>query len=235
LQFAVIDTGIGMSETDFGRLFEPFYSSDAGTAAESGAGLGLAISRRLADLIGGMIDVRSRPGEGSRFTLTLPAGSMRPSDPSSSGAAPPVEFDPGVSSPAPRLAIGGRVLLAEDNEAIRHLVALRLQQCGTEVAVASNGREAVDLALSAQEAGRPFDWILMDVQMPVLDGYEATRELRNRDYRRPIIALTAYATEENREESLRFGCDDHLSKPIDWDRLVRVLAAHRGVIAEVKA
>ena len=75
----------------------------------------------------------------------------------------------------------------------------------------------------------------MDVQMPVLDGYAATRELRDRDYRRPIIALTAYATAENREECLRFGCDDHVSKPVDWDRLVRVLAAHRSVIAEVKA
>jgi CheY-like chemotaxis protein len=125
-------------------------------------------------------------------------------------------------------------LLAEDNEAIRHFLALRLQQRGTEVAVASNGREAVDLALAAQEAGRPFDWILMDVQMPVLDGYGATRELRDRDYRRPIIALTAYATEHNREECLRFGCDDHLSKPVDWDRLVGVLAAHRGLIAEVE-
>ncbi|HEY2155461.1 MAG TPA: PAS domain S-box protein, partial [Isosphaeraceae bacterium] len=234
LQFAVIDTGIGMSETDVRRLFEPFYSSDAGTAAESGAGLGLAISRRLANLIGGVIDVRSRSGEGSRFTLTLPAGAMGPSDPPSSEAAPPVESDSGVSSPPPRLAIGGRVLLAEDNEAIRHFLALRLQQRGTEVAVASNGREAVDLALAAQEAGRPFDWILMDVQMPVLDGYEATRELRDRDYRRPIIALTAYATEENREECLGFGCDDHLTKPVDWDRLVSVLAAHRGVIAEVE-
>ncbi len=235
LQFTVIDTGIGMSETDVGRLFEPFYSSDAGTTTESGAGLGLAISRRLADLIGGKIDVRSRPGEGSTFTLTLPIGPMGPPNPSSSGGAPPAGSDSGVCSLPPQLAIGGRILLAEDNEAIRHLVALRLEQRGTEVAVASNGRQAVDLAMAAQEAGRPFDWILMDVQMPVLDGYAATRELRDRDYRRPIIALTAYATAENREESLRFGCDDHLGKPVDWDRLVRVLAAHRSVIAEVKA
>ncbi len=235
LQFTVIDTGIGMSETDVGRLFEPFYSSDAGTATESGAGLGLAISRRLADLIGGKIDVWSRPGEGSTFALTLPTGPMGPPNPSSSGAAPSAGSDSGVCSLPPRLAIGGRILLAEDNEAIRHLVALRLEQRGTEVAVASNGRQAVDLALAAQAAGRPFDWILMDVQMPVLDGYQATRELRDRDYRRPIIALTAYATAENREESLRFGCDDHLGKPVDWDCLVRVLAAHRSVIAEVKA
>jgi PAS domain S-box-containing protein len=235
LQFAVIDTGVGMSEAEVGRLFEPFYSSHAGTAAESGAGLGLAISRRLAELIGGKIDVRSRPGEGSGFTLTLPVGAMGQAERSSPGAIPPVESDPGDSPPPHGSPIGGRILLAEDNEAIRHLIALRLQQCGTEIAVASNGREAVDLALAAQEAGRPFDWILMDVQMPVLDGYEATRELRGRDYRRPIIALTAYATAENREECLRFGCDDHLSKPVDWDRLVRVLAAHRCAMVEVKS
>src|SRR5262249_32583154 len=144
---------------------------------------------------------------------TLAMGAMGGVDPPSSGSASPVEPDPGTRSPAPRLAIGGRILLAEDNEAIRRPVALRLQQCGTEVTPAPNGREAVDLARAAQEAGRPFDWILMDVQMPVLDGYGATRELRDGGYRRPIIALTAYATAESREECLRFGCDDHLSKP----------------------
>jgi PAS domain S-box-containing protein len=235
LQFAVIDTGIGMSETEVGRLFEPFYTSDTCTAAESGAGLGLAISRRLAGLIGGTIAVRSRFGEGSSFTLTLPAGAPGPADPSSSGAPPPDESDAGVPQPGPRSAIGGRILLAEDNEAIREYVALRLGQCGAEVAVASDGREAVELALAAREAGCPFDWILMDLQMPVLDGFGATRELRDRGYRRPIIALTAYATAEDREECLRFGYDDHLSKPVDWDRLVRVLAAHRGDIRETGA
>ena len=114
-------------------------------------------------------------------------------------------------------------------------MALRLEQYGTEVSVACNGREAVELALAAREVGRPFDWILMDVQMPVLDGYGATRELRDRGYRGPIIALTAYATAENREECLRFGCNDHLSKPVDWGRLVQVLAGHRGDISEVNA
>jgi CheY-like chemotaxis protein len=222
----VIDTGVGLSEEEVGRLFQPFYTSDGSTTRESGAGLGLAISRRLAEMLGGRIDVRSRPGEGSRFTLVLPLEAAPPAVVGSQGSR---KTGTGIhSNPTPtRVLPAGRILLAEDNEAIRRFLALRLHRAGVEVAAACNGQEAVDQAEAALEAGRPFDWILMDLQMPVLDGYEATRQLRSRGYRAPIIALTAYATAENREECLRFGCDDHLSKPLDWDRLIDVLTAHR--------
>jgi PAS domain S-box-containing protein len=233
LQFAVIDTGVGMSEAEVARLFEPFYTSDDRSTRESGAGLGLGISRRLAEMLGGRIDVRSRLGEGTTFTLTLPVGATAAEEPTPPGDG--VLTGPESASPPPVTPLGGRILLAEDNDSIRRYVALRLQQTGAVVADAREGREAVALALSARDAGRPFDWILMDVQMPVLDGYEATRELRGRDYRGPIIALTAYATEENREDSLRFGCDDHVSKPVDWGRLVEVLTAHRGSTREAEA
>jgi CheY-like chemotaxis protein len=119
-------------------------------------------------------------------------------------------------------------LLAEDNESIRRFMAYRLRQSGAEVAVAADGREAVDLVLAAREAGRPFDWVLMDVQMPVLDGYEATRQIRERGYRGPVIALTAYPAGDSPDDHPAFGCDAHIGKPVDWDQLVEVLNAHRG-------
>jgi PAS domain S-box-containing protein len=229
LRVDVIDTGVGMSEAEVVRLFEPFFSADARNARESGAGLGLAISRRLTELLGGRIDVQSQPGQGSTFTLRLPVGAPDPAGPATPD---PTAGDRALpSSPAPPL-LGSRVLLAEDNEAIRRFVALRLQQAGASVEVAGDGQEAIEQALAALAAGRSFDWILMDVQMPVLDGYEATRELRGRGYRGPIIALTAFATPENREESLRFGCDDHISKPVDWGHLMDVLNAHREQIGD---
>jgi CheY-like chemotaxis protein len=119
-----------------------------------------------------------------------------------------------------------RILLAEDNEDARRAFSARLAQMGLEVATASDGQEACAQALAALSEGRPFDWILMDMQMPIVDGFEATRRLRTQGYDRPVIAMTAYATSEDREECIRFGCDEHISKPIDWDQLATLLAAH---------
>ncbi len=229
LRVEVVDTGVGISDAEVGRLFEPFYSSDARAVRESGAGLGLAISRRMAGLLGGRITVRSRPGMGSTFTLRLPVEETGPTRPTSPDLGALAGSGPSPPLPSP---LGGRLLLAEDNESIRRFVALRLQQDGVEVVAVGDGQEAVDQALAARDAGRPFDWILMDVQMPVLDGYGAARELRSRDYTGPIIALTAYASEENREECLQFGCDDHVSKPVAWGRLMEVLSAQRERMVE---
>ena len=94
------------------------------------------------------------------------------------------------------------------------------------VATANNGQDACDLALAALNQGHPYDWILMDMQMPVVDGFEATRRLRGQGYDRPIIAMTAYATEDDRQECIRVGCNDHITKPIDWNRLAAILVAH---------
>jgi len=120
-----------------------------------------------------------------------------------------------------------RILLAEDNEDARRAFSARLGHMGLEVATARDGQEACERALSALREGSPFHGILMDMQMPVVDGFEATRRLRTQGYKGIIIAMTAYATEQDREECIRFGCDDHISKPIDWDQLTSVLAAHR--------
>ena len=121
--------------------------------------------------------------------------------------------------------LSARVLLADDNGDTRRVMMLRLATAGFAVTPAPNGQVAVDRALAAQAAGRPFDVILMDIEMPVLDGYEATRTLRGAGYRHPIIAVTAHTSPEDREECLRFGCDDYIAKPIDWPRLTTLIAA----------
>jgi PAS domain S-box-containing protein len=127
-----------------------------------------------------------------------------------------------------------RVLLAEDNRDTQRVMALRLATAGCAVTPAPNGQVAVDLALAAQQAGRPFDVILMDIEMPVLDGYEATRTLRCAGYHHPIIAVTAHTSPDDRDECLRFGCDDYVAKPIDWPRLISLIAAcakHESIMA----
>jgi len=126
-------------------------------------------------------------------------------------------------------------LLAEDHDANRQLITLRLNSIGAEVVPARNGKEALDLIGDAAEQGRPFDAVIMDMEMPVLDGYEAVRQLRAGGFTSPILAVTAYAMSKDREECLRLGCDDHISKPIEWDRffrkLIQLLGAHEGVPA----
>jgi CheY-like chemotaxis protein len=116
-------------------------------------------------------------------------------------------------------------MLAEDNRDNQRVLSLRLSMAGADVTLAQNGRVAVDLALAARDQGQPFDVILMDMQMPVLDGYEATRLLRAEKVTTPIIALTAHAMADERIECLRLGCDDFISKPIDWDKLLRMIEA----------
>jgi ammonium transporter, Amt family len=121
---------------------------------------------------------------------------------------------------------GQRILLVEDNDDARDAFLPRLVKIGLNVAAAHNGREACELALAAVDQGRPFAWILMDMHMPVVDGFEATHRLRSQGYDRPIIAMTAYAMEQDRRDCLQFGCDDHITKPIDWNELTAILAAH---------
>lgn len=223
VRFSVSDTGVGIPDAEIGKLFEIFYTRDKRTVRDSGLGLGLAISRRLVELLGGEITVVSRPGDGSEFQLSLPIGLT-----AAAATDQPRNSDPTPSFLAETPHLGGRVLIAEDNESIRKFLEFRLEKSGTEVVVAEDGQQALELALHAKQAGRPFDWVLMDLQMPKLDGFEATRQLRLAGYLWPIIALTAYAITEHREECLRFGCDDHVSKPVDWPQLIAVLNRYRG-------
>ena len=219
LVFHVADTGIGMTAEDASGLFQPFQQAHGSRRrSRGGPGIGLALCRRLTAQLGGALElVRTRPGEGSTFRLTVPV-ELEPAAERACGSM-------GESRPA---LLGARVLVAEDNGDNQRIIALRLKMVGAEVTLAANGREAVEQVSLARSLGRPFDLILMDMQMPVLDGYEATRLLRSMGVRTPIVALTAHALPEDRQECLHFGCDEYVSKPIDWAALVGRLTELRG-------
>jgi PAS domain S-box-containing protein len=233
IEFQVVDTGIGIAPEHLERIFEPFSQGDSSTTRRfGGTGLGLAICRRLAKLLGGDVTAESQPGRGSRLTLTIASGPLDgvpwvapaaattvPAAVSPSSAALP---QPSDVSAGPRLS--GRILLAEDGPDNQRLVGLILRKAGAEVVMADDGKAALVLAIGAQNEGAPFDLILMDMQMPVLDGYEATAELRRFGYRGPIVALTAHAMLEDRQKCLDAGCDDYLSKPIHRDRVLELAA-----------
>jgi CheY-like chemotaxis protein len=161
----------------------------------------------------------SGPSDPSR-TPVLKLDGMNDTTPATPG--PPV---PDQNHGPVELA-GQRILLVEDNDDARNAFFPRLVKIGLKVATAHNGQEACELALAAVAQDQPFAWILMDMQMPVVDGFEATRRLRSHGYDRPIIAMTAYAMEQDRRECLQFGCDDHITKPIDWNALTAILVAH---------
>jgi CheY-like chemotaxis protein len=223
LQFAVSDTGIGMTAAEMIDLFQPFYQVTSVAADRRiGTGLGLAICKRIARRLGGDITAQSAPGSGSIFTLSIPAARAEEIE---GCRRPEVSPGPPAIGPARSLLprLHARILLADDNQANQKLISFRLSQAGAEVVTAGNGNEALDRTNEAAMEGRPFDAVIMDMQMPVLDGYEAVRQLRARGFTEPILAVTAYAMNEDREECLSMGCDDFISKPIEWDRLMAKL------------
>jgi signal transduction histidine kinase/CheY-like chemotaxis protein len=216
LQFDVIDQGIGIGPGEMGRLFRAFTQADASTARKfGGSGLGLAISRRLAELLGGSLHcVRSEPGIGSTFRATVAPGPLAGvcmlRQPRENAAAEPA-FKPLWSG----AALDCRVLLADDSPDNQELVSFVLSKAGARVSLAGDGVQAVDMAMAAQAAGAPYDVIVMDMQMPALDGYEAARRLRALDYQGPIIALTAHAMQDDLQKAIAAGCDAYATKPID--------------------
>jgi CheY-like chemotaxis protein len=230
LQFDVIDTGIGLTEEQIGRLFHPFAQADSSTTRKfGGTGLGLAISKRLANLLGGDITVESKPGKGSTFRVTIPTGSLE-------GVR--MIHDPAEETQGRHRAAGlvmpklnCRILLVEDGPDNQRLISFILKRAGADVTIAENGREAMDKILGAILGRRqtdplqPFDLILMDMQMPIMDGYEATRALRGKGYTGSIIALTAHAMAGDKEKTLAAGCDDYDTKPIELSRLLEKINA----------
>jgi two-component system sensor histidine kinase/response regulator len=227
LCFDVIDTGIGIAPDKQAEIFDAFSQADtSATRQYGGTGLGLAISKRLAVLLGGDVEVTSEVGQGSTFTLRVYAGELKRA---ALRRYLPDECRLEVQAPAapssPPAALTGRVLVVEDVELNQRLLAAMLRQVGLEVELAENGQVGYERTMAAERVGRPFDLIVMDMQMPVLDGYEATRRLRAEGYRRPVLALTAHAMANDRERCLQAGCDAYETKPIRRDQLLRTCRA----------
>ena len=250
IRFTVTDTGIGISESQLRLLFQPFTQADSSTTRQfGGTGLGLVICKRLVELMGGAVSVQSQVGEGSSFSFecpfdlpalarAVPAGTDVPEH-----ACASVMPDMSVDE-AKELLRGHAILLVEDNEVNQEIAVAFLTQAGMEVTVAANGLEAVtkveDYQLSTLHdpdalltPSCPYDIILMDVQMPVMDGYEATRALRNLGVTTPIIAMTAHALLEERDRCLGAGMDDHVAKPVEVTALYLCLA--RWILARKEA
>ena len=224
MQFDVIDSGIGMSEMQVAELFQPFSQVDASTSRRhGGTGLGLVISKRLAEQLGGDITVESTLGQGSTFRVALATGAL---DGVPLIDAPPLDEPAAIhdkDSARSGAELACRVLLAEDGPDNQRLITLLLESAGAEVTLAENGQIASKFALTAYDEGNPFDLILMDMQMPVMDGYEATRRLREVGYDRPIVALTANAMSDDRQKCIDSGCDEYATKPIDRGNLLAIL------------
>jgi len=225
MQFDVLDTGLGMTEEQLGNLFQAFSQADSSTTRKfGGTGLGLMISKRLAEMLGGGITVESTLGEGSQFRITVTTGSLDGvkmlDDPTSSTI---VRREDTKTATGDVARLDCRILLAEDGPDNQRLIAFLLKKAGADVTIEGNGKLALDAALAARDEGNPFDVILMDMQMPVMDGYEATGQLRKRGYSGPIIALTAHAMASDREKCIKAGCDEFATKPIDRQKLIEVI------------
>ncbi len=234
LRIDVVDTGVGMKPEALGRIFEPFAQADTSiTRRFGGTGLGLSISRQIADALGGSLDVHSEYGKGSVFSLTIGTGPLdgvrllSPEQAEQERVSMLREKKPDLHAPA---LPSGRVLLVEDGESNRKLICLVLQRAGVTIDQAEDGKRGSDMALAGH-----YDVILMDMQMPVMDGYTAARLLRERGVTTPIIALTAHAMRGDEEKCRAAGCSGFLTKPIDVDLLVRAVGEAIGAAPRLPA
>jgi len=222
LVLSVDDTGPGMSTEQVAQLFQPFTQVDSSmTRRYGGTGLGLTISRRLAQLMGGDVELaQTAVGRGSRFEVRLP---LQPVDDSARITQISARRPTPTAAPV-SVMLRGQILLAEDGEDNQRLIAILLRAAGAQVTIVRNGREALEALDWARAAAAPFDLLLTDMQMPEMDGYSLARTLRDAGNTIPVIALTAHAMAEDRQRCLDAGCDDYASKPIDRAALLATLA-----------
>lgn len=218
LRIRCIDSGIGMTPEQRDRIatFESFNQADGSTARKyGGTGLGLKISSMLADLLGGTLEVESEYGKGSTFILTINASAQL------AAITNPLHTTTETAVPAPQSMKvplkGCHILIAEDGLDNQKLISMLLKRAGAKTTIVNNGRVAIE---TMRDRGNEFDVILMDIQMPEVDGQTATRQLRSSGCTLPIIALTAHAMPSDREKCMRAGCDAYLAKPINNDELI---------------
>jgi len=243
IEFEVVDTGIGMTLEQQERLFQPFTQADTSMSRKfGGTGLGLTISKRLSEILGGGLSILdSKPNVGTRFEAWISATEVvvsRLEDHVLSPSASKLVSDglqkktfansstSNGDSTVPLRLDGLRVLLAEDGLDNQRLISHILKKAGINVTVAENGRVAILATHTAKALGQPFDIILMDMQMPVLDGYQSATELRTDGYGGVIIALTAHAMSGDREKCVAAGCNDYTTKPINRSELISLIASY---------
>ncbi len=231
LEFTVKDTGIGLTDEQIGRLFRPFSQATPVTSRQyGGTGLGLAVSKQLVTLLGGDISVTSEIGVGSAFRFSIQTGALDGVRLLKGMTEAKVDLEEDTKDiPLAQDVLEGRILLADDCLDNQRLLGVILGAAGAEVVFAENGRVAIDRVAEAEAEQRPFDIILMDMQMPELDGYGATRLLRDDGCTLPIIALTASAMSGDRQKCLDAGCTDYASKPVNRHTLITLVKHHLKV------
>lgn len=226
LRFAVEDTGIGIAPDRQEAVFKSFTQADGSTTRKyGGTGLGLSITKQLAELLGGAVDLSSEFGKGSTFSVLIPTrtnlNNCEMIDTFEPMTAQNKKFN------GEGKAFTGTVLVAEDDKVNQQTISAMLSKVGLEIEVASNGREAVEMASRAE-----YDLILMDIQMPEMNGLDATRTLRQQGYTKPVFALTANVSKEDVENALEAGCNEHLVKPIDREQLFATLSLYLNADAQ---
>jgi PAS domain S-box-containing protein len=221
IRFEVEDTGIGITPEFQQKMFDSFVQEDMGTSRKyGGMGLGLSIAKRFAGLLGGELTLTSEKGKGSAFSLVIPAGVDLAAQPLLNRQEIIDDIITDISK-TKQGNFSGCVLVAEDVKSNQMLMKFLLDRVGLKVTIAENGAEAVNKAL-----GQKFDLIFMDIQMPQVDGYEATRTLRSKGIKTPIVALTAGAMEGDDKKCIDAGCDDYLSKPVVLSKLIETLSKY---------
>ncbi|MHC5155221.1 MAG: response regulator, partial [Planctomycetota bacterium] len=221
IRFDIEDTGIGIPADKQGTVFESFSQADGShTRKYGGTGLGLTITKQLVELLGGRITLVSEEGKGSVFSFTIPAGvdvteqvTLYTHNIGSRTALSQIK--------AEQPEFSGNILVAEDTPTNQMLIELLLKRMGLQVTIAEDGNQALQKVLT-----KTFDLILMDMQMPHMNGYDATKELRKKGFTTPIVALTANAMKGDDKKCLEVGCDEYLSKPIDRRELLEVIGKY---------